>query len=60
MTLDNLYGFISSDTGLRRVANFNKVFLKMDKGMNDLVISTNISKLKIKYQNAKRIGGGYY
>lgn len=60
VTLDNLYGFISSDTGLRRVANFNKVFLKMDKGMNDLAISTNISKLKIKYQNAKRIGGGYY
>lgn len=60
VTLDNLYGFISSDTGLRRVANFNKVFLKMDKGMNDLAISPNISKLKIKYQNAKRIGGGYY
>lgn len=60
VTLDNLYGFISSSTGLRRVANFNKVFLKMDKGMNNLVISTNVSKLVIRYQNAKRIGGGYY
>lgn len=60
VTLDNLYGFISSDTGLRRVANFNKKFLKMDKGMNELIISPNVSSLKITYQNAKRIGGGYY
>lgn len=60
ITIDNLWGFITSSTGLRRVSNFNKVFFKMIKGMNDITIGTNISKLVIRYQNAKRIGGGYY
>lgn len=60
VTLDNLYGFISSDTGLNRVSNFNKVFLKLVKGMNTLVVSPNVSSVVIKYQNAKRLGGGYY
>ena len=60
ITLDNLNGFIESNTGLRRVSNFNKVFFKLIKGMNDIAVGTNISKIKIKYQNAKRIGGGFY
>lgn len=60
ITMDNLYGFIDSSLGIRRVSNFNKVFLKMPKGMNELICNGNCNKLKIKFQNAKRIGGGYY
>jgi hypothetical protein len=67
--LDNLYGFINSYIGtgedrvnnsLNRVKNFNKVFLKLVKGINNLVVSPNVSRLKITYQNAKRIGGAFY
>lgn len=60
VTLDNLYGFISSDTGLSRVKNFNKVFLKLIKDVNKLKCSPNASNLTIRFQNAKRIGGSYY
>lgn len=60
VTLDNLNGFIESSLGIRRVKNFNKIFLKLIKGTNELRCSTNASSLTIKFQNAKRIGGGYY
>ena len=60
ITLDNLHGFIESSTGLFRVSNFNKVFFKLAKGTNEIVCGPNASALKIKFQNAKRIGGGYY
>lgn len=58
--LDNLYGFIESSSGLLRVANFNKVFFKLKKGVNELIVGPNVDLLVIKYKNAKRIGGGYY
>ena len=60
ITLDNLYGFLNSSLGLHRVSNFNKVFLKLEKGVNELVCSGNISLLVFRFQNAKRIGGAYY
>lgn len=60
VSIDNLYGFIESDTGLLRVSNFNKVFFQLAKGLNELVIAPNCNYLIIQYQNAKRIGGGYY
>lgn len=60
VSVDNLYGFIESSTGLRRVENFNKVFLKLAKGVNDLIVGPNVNTLIIQYQNAKRVGGGYY
>lgn len=60
LTLDNLYGIITSSTGLRRVSNFNKIFLKMPKGQNKLIVTGNAVKLQITYTNAKRLGGGYY
>lgn len=58
--MDNLYGFIESSTGLIRVGNFNKVFLKLKKGINELIVGPNVDYFSIKYKNAKRIGGGYY
>lgn len=58
--LDNLYGFITSNTGISRVANFNKVFLKLTKDTNELICSPNATSLIIRFQNAKRIGGAYY
>lgn len=60
VVLDNLYGFITSSLGVLRVANFNKVFLKLAKGMNELLVTGNANLLVIQFQNAKRIGGAYY
>lgn len=60
ITLDNLYGFITSSTGMLRVGNFNKVFLKLAKGYNKLICSPNANSIKIHYQNARRMGGGFY
>lgn len=58
--LDNELGFITSSTGLLRVKNFNKIFLKLAKGTNELNYSIGASSMTIKFINAKRIGGGYY
>lgn len=60
ITLDNELGFIISSLGLLRVKNFNKVFLKLAKGTNQLDYSAGASTMTIKFINAKRIGGGYY
>lgn len=60
IVLDNLYGFLTSSLGVYRVANFNKVFLKLAKETNKLVCSANASLLIFRFQNAKRIGGAYY
>lgn len=60
ITLDNLYGIITSSTGLLRVSNFNKIFLKLAKGRNELTCNGNASNLTIRFTNAKRIGGAYY
>jgi hypothetical protein len=61
ITIDNKLAFINSSvSGQNRVPNFNKVFLKLIKGTNKLVCSQNVQNLKIRYKNAKRIGGAYY
>lgn len=57
---DSLNAIIESSMGLRRVSNFNKVFPKMIKGENKIIVTGPINKLVFIYQNAKRIGGGYY
>lgn len=44
-----------------RTQSFNKQLLKIPHGIVYIKVkSTGISNLKIKYQNVKRIGGGFY
>ena len=64
ITIDNKTGNITSSTGLRRLGKLtkgtNSGFLKLKKGMNTLVCEGKVSKLEIIYQNAIRLGGGFY
>lgn len=60
VTLDNQYAVLTSSIGANRLPNFNKIFLKFAKGMNDIQVTGKITQLVIKYENAKRIGGAYY
>lgn len=49
---------ISSSTGLRRLGNFNKKFLRLLPGKNELRISGSVASLSITTQFvAKKIGG---
>jgi len=57
LTVGSSTGIISSSTGLRRMSNFNKKFLKLISGMNNLVLNGDISQLKITHQNAVKLGG---
>lgn len=48
-------------TKMYRTQSFNKQLLKIPQGIVYIkVTSSGISNLKIKYQNVKRIGGGFY
>lgn len=58
--IDNKLGFIESSLGLKRIGNFNKIFLKLIKGTNELLCSPNVTSMKLTFKNAKRIGGGFY
>lgn len=60
ITCDCQKGIITSSTGLKRFTNFNKTFLKIKNGMNNLTFIGDTEYVKIKYQNRKRIGGGLY
>lgn len=62
--VDNKSGIISSSTGLRRLKNLtkgkNSGFFKLKRGLNTLSCTGKIEKLEIIYQNAIRLGGGFY
>lgn len=47
---------VSSGTGLRRMNNFNKNFLMLVNGVNELEISGDIASLDMTYQFAKAVG----
>ena len=48
-------------TKMYRTQSFNKQLLKIPQGIVYIKVTSNgISNLKIKYQNVKRIGGGFY
>lgn len=60
ITFDSLSGIIESSSGVNRVSNFNKVFVKIPKGGQKFIMTGNATNMKLIYTNAKRIGGGYY
>lgn len=58
LTIDNDLQTISSSTGLKRLSNFNKNFLRLVPGRNRLRIQGNISSLAMTCQwIARKIGG---
>ena len=50
-------GIIESSIGERRLSTFNKNFLRLVPGINNLSISGSISSMSITYQFARRLGG---
>ncbi|MEG2915562.1 MAG: hypothetical protein RR806_05675 [Oscillospiraceae bacterium] len=58
ITCDCQSGIITSSSGLSRFDNFNKHFLKLKKGVNNLEFWGNVSEIKFTYKNAIRLGGG--
>lgn len=58
LTVNNSLQTIESSTGLKRLSNFNKKFLRLVPGVNRLRIQGNISNFSMTTQTiAKRIGG---
>lgn len=57
LTIDCGRGIITSSTGLRRMSNFNKYFMKIVHEKNNLVLNGNIETLKITHQDAVKVGG---
>jgi phage-related protein len=58
LTINNGLQTISSSTGLRRLSNFNKHFLRLVPGRNRLRIQGNIASIQMVTQNiVKKIGG---
>jgi len=57
ITIDNDKKIISSSLGYRRLANFNKNFMRFVPGVNSLSITGNIGAMTITYQFARRLGG---
>lgn len=62
ITLDNETAILhSSIAEPYRAGNFNKIFLKIPQGRNELYIySSFVDSIKMTYSNAKRLGGGWY
>lgn len=59
--VDSKYGSINSSVSYNlAVGNFNKVFLQMPQGECTLTVTGQADSLYISYQNAIRMGGGYY
>jgi len=57
LTVDCARGILSSSTGLRRMSNFNKKFVKLVHEENVLVLNGDISSLVITHQEAVKVGG---
>lgn len=54
--VDNETQAVKSSTGLRRIAKFNKTFLRMVHGMNQLECIGMAKSLKITYTSARKVG----
>lgn len=50
-------GIITSSTGMRRLKNFNKKFLRLVAGMNELECIGYVDSLDITYTPVRRVGG---
>ena len=58
ITIDSSNQTMSSSLGLKRMANFNKKFLRFIPGVNNIRIQGNIASLAITVQTiAKKLGG---
>ena len=58
ITIDNSLQTISSSSGLRRLGNFNKHWLRFVPGINNLSIQGNVASISITFSNVvKKIGG---
>jgi phage-related protein len=57
VTIDNDLQIITSDTGLRRLSNFNKNFFRLKSGANNIIITGACSSFVINYGMAKKVGG---
>jgi len=58
ITINSSFQTISSSTGLRRLSNFNKKFLRLVPSLNQLRIQGNVSSVAMTVQyTAKKLGG---
>lgn len=57
ITLNNENQIIESSTNLNRLGQFNKNWFELVPGENQIKVSGNVGALKIRYANARRIGG---
>jgi hypothetical protein len=56
MTVDNYRQIISSSTGLRRMANFNKKFFRLLPGVNNLTLAGGLTSFVMTSEIARKIG----
>jgi len=57
LNVNNSLNILTSSTGLFRLSNFNKQWLRLVPGMNNLTIVGNVSQLLFTLKFAKKIGG---
>ena len=56
ITVNNELQIITSSLGLNRLSNFNKKFFRLLPNVNALEVKGDVSKVEIKYKNAKKVG----
>lgn len=56
ITLDCDRQIITSSLGFRRLSNFNKQWMRFEKGRNTLEFSGTVANVKVTYQNKKYVG----
>jgi len=57
ITVNSDLGIIESNLGYRRLSNFNKNFMRLKDGVNNLELTGDITQLNITYQFIRRLGG---
>jgi phage-related protein len=55
ITIDSSLQILTSSTGLNRMSNFNKKFLRLVPGVNNIRVQGNIQKLEMTYQLVAKI-----
>lgn len=55
--VNNDLGILTSSLLIPRLSNFNKNFLRLVPGINELSLEGNITQLTLTYQFARRLGG---
>lgn len=57
ITVDNKLQIIKSSLGRRIIENFNKQFFRLTPDLNKIIVTGDISNLKMTHQNIRRVGG---